>query len=63
VKAGKARAIAVTGSHRDPSLPDMPTFAEAGLPDADVTSVRGLHAVLGQPLGDIGVAPAVNLKE
>ena len=50
VKAGKVRAIAVTGSHRDPSLPDVPTFTEAGLPDADVTSVWGLHAPAGTPI-------------
>jgi tripartite-type tricarboxylate transporter receptor subunit TctC len=50
VKAGKVRAIAVTGSHRDPSLPDVPTFTEAGLADADVTSVWGLHAPAGTPI-------------
>jgi tripartite-type tricarboxylate transporter receptor subunit TctC len=50
VKAGKVRAIAVTGSHRDPSLPDVPTFTEAGLPDADVTSVWGLHAPANTPI-------------
>ena len=50
VKSGKVRAIAVTGSHRDPSLPDVPTFTEAGLPDADVTSVWGLHAPANTPI-------------
>jgi tripartite-type tricarboxylate transporter receptor subunit TctC len=50
VKAGKVRAIAVTGSHRDASLPDVPTFTEAGLADADVTSVWGLHAPAGTPI-------------
>ncbi|HEY4167573.1 MAG TPA: tripartite tricarboxylate transporter substrate binding protein, partial [Reyranella sp.] len=50
VKAGKVRAIAVTGSHRDPSLPDVPTFTEAGLSDADVTSVWGLHAPANTPI-------------
>ena len=39
VKAGKVRAIAVTGTHRDPSMPDVPTLTEAGLAGADVTSV------------------------
>jgi tripartite-type tricarboxylate transporter receptor subunit TctC len=50
VKAGKVRAIAVTGSHRDAALPDVPTFTEAGLPDADVTSVWGLHAPPATPI-------------
>ena len=32
VKAGKLRAIAVTGKNRMPAVPDVPTFAEAGFP-------------------------------
>ena len=31
LKSGKVRALAVTGTHRDPSLPDVPTVAEAGV--------------------------------
>jgi tripartite-type tricarboxylate transporter receptor subunit TctC len=50
IKDGKVRAIAITGDHRDPTLPDVPTFQESGLKDADVTSVWGLHAPAGTPL-------------
>ncbi|MFU2069363.1 Bug family tripartite tricarboxylate transporter substrate binding protein [Bordetella hinzii] len=32
IKAGKLRAIAVAGEHRSEALPDVPTFAEAGMP-------------------------------
>jgi tripartite-type tricarboxylate transporter receptor subunit TctC len=32
IKAGKVRALAVTGRHRNPSLPDVPTLAESGVP-------------------------------
>jgi tripartite-type tricarboxylate transporter receptor subunit TctC len=33
IQAGKMRALAVTGTKRMTQLPDVPTFAEAGLPD------------------------------
>jgi tripartite-type tricarboxylate transporter receptor subunit TctC len=33
IKAGKIRAIAITGKKRSPLLPDVPTFDEAGLPN------------------------------
>jgi tripartite-type tricarboxylate transporter receptor subunit TctC len=32
IRGGQMRALAVTGSARDPALPDVPTFAEAGVP-------------------------------
>jgi tripartite-type tricarboxylate transporter receptor subunit TctC len=32
IKAGKVKAIAITGAKRDPSLPEVPTMAEAGFP-------------------------------
>lgn len=35
-KAGKLRVIVTSGKKRIPSLPDVPTMAEAGLPDAEV---------------------------
>ena len=33
VKSGKIRGLAVASAKRSPSLPDLPTFAESGLPD------------------------------
>ncbi len=50
IKDGKVRAIALTGDHRDPSLPDVPTFQESGMKGADVPSVWGLHAPPGTPI-------------
>ena len=49
VKAGRARALAVTSGARSPLLPEVPTFAEAGLPQYDVTSWFGLYAPAGVP--------------
>jgi tripartite-type tricarboxylate transporter receptor subunit TctC len=36
VKAGRLRALAVTGPSRHPQVPDVPTAAEAGLPQLDI---------------------------
>ncbi|MFZ1923781.1 MAG: tripartite tricarboxylate transporter substrate-binding protein, partial [Xanthobacteraceae bacterium] len=33
IKSGQLRALAVTGKERAPSLPDVPTMAEAGFPE------------------------------
>jgi tripartite-type tricarboxylate transporter receptor subunit TctC len=38
VSAGKLKPIASTGATRSPTVPDTPTFAEAGFPDLVVTS-------------------------
>jgi len=49
IKAGKARALAQTGKGRSAHLPDVPTFAEAGLAQFDVTASWGLLAPAGVP--------------
>jgi len=38
IQGGRVRALAVTGARRSPLLPDVPTFAEIGLPEAQATS-------------------------
>ena len=49
IKAGKVRALAVTTRTRYSNLPDVPTTAEAGLPDFIVTSMFGLMAPAKTP--------------
>jgi tripartite-type tricarboxylate transporter receptor subunit TctC len=49
VKAGSVRALAVTGSARSPSFPDLPTVAEAGLPGYAAELHYGLLAPGGTP--------------
>ena len=49
VKAGKLRAVAVIGSSRATSLPDVPTVAESGLPGFEVSNWIGLFAPAGTP--------------
>ena len=48
VRAGKLRALAVTGAERSPAVPDLPTMKEAGL-DFVVESWYGLMAPAGTP--------------
>lgn len=49
IKEGRLRALAVTRRERVPQLPDVPTFAEAGLPAVDTSPLFGLIAPTGVP--------------
>ena len=49
VKSGKLRAIAVTSAKRATGLADIPTIAEGGLADYDLTTWWGLFAPAGTP--------------
>jgi tripartite-type tricarboxylate transporter receptor subunit TctC len=49
-KAGTLKAYAVTGATRSPMLPNVPTTAEAGLPDFKLTVWYGLSAPKGTPI-------------
>lgn len=49
LKGGKIRALAITGDKRLASLPDVPTFKEAGLRGYTVTNWFGLAAPKGTP--------------
>ena len=49
VTGGNIRALAVMTAKRSPSLPDVPTIAEAGISDAEAFAYYGLHAVKGTP--------------
>jgi tripartite-type tricarboxylate transporter receptor subunit TctC len=52
VKAGRVRALAVGGSHRLPSMPDVPTYPEAGLKGFDPYDWKAI-------LGPKGIAPEI----
>src|SRR5204863_459276 len=49
VKAGRVRALAVTGLQRAHSLPDVPTMIEAGVPGYEVNAWSGVIAPAGLP--------------
>jgi tripartite-type tricarboxylate transporter receptor subunit TctC len=52
VRAGKLNALLVSGARRAPQLPDVPTAAEVGLPELDISSWGGL-------MGPAGMRPDV----
>jgi len=49
VKDGRLRAIAVTSAKRSSVLPDMPTFAESGMPGFDAAAWQGVVVPAGTP--------------
>jgi tripartite-type tricarboxylate transporter receptor subunit TctC len=49
IKSGKLRALGVAGPKRFVSLPEVPTLAEAGLPDVEASGWNGLFVPAGTP--------------
>ncbi len=49
VRAGKLRALAVTGARRIPALADVPTMVEAGVPGYEATAWFGMLAPANTP--------------
>jgi len=48
-EGGKLRMLAMNGAERQPSLPDVPTFAEVGYPDLDIFAIVGIAVPEGTP--------------
>jgi tripartite-type tricarboxylate transporter receptor subunit TctC len=49
IREGNLRGLAVTAAKRSPALPDVPTMAEAGIPDQEAETINGLLAPAGTP--------------
>jgi tripartite-type tricarboxylate transporter receptor subunit TctC len=49
IRAGTLKALAITSAQRHPALPDLPTSAEGGLPQFNITVFFGLFAPKGTP--------------
>jgi len=72
VKAGKVKAVAVTGKERSALLPDVPSMVEAGFPNMDVHLWSGVFAPSATPapivaklqkaIGDAVADPGVSAK-
>jgi tripartite-type tricarboxylate transporter receptor subunit TctC len=54
IRDGKLRGIAVLSTKRSPSLPDVPTNIEAGVPDLEGDTLTGIVAPAGTPKDIIG---------
>jgi tripartite-type tricarboxylate transporter receptor subunit TctC len=51
IRSGKLRVLAVTGTKRAESLPDVPTMVEAGVPGYSATTWNGILTTGGTPRG------------
>jgi tripartite-type tricarboxylate transporter receptor subunit TctC len=60
IESGAMRALAVTSAQRWPTLPDVPTMAEAGVNDFIVTSWAAYVAPIGTPPGIVGKIAAAH---
>jgi tripartite-type tricarboxylate transporter receptor subunit TctC len=49
IKEGTVRALAVLSAKRHPALPDVPSIAEAGIPELESDTLTGLLAPAGTP--------------
>jgi tripartite-type tricarboxylate transporter receptor subunit TctC len=55
VRAGRMRAIAVTGARRSPATPELPTMMEAGIRDFETSAWQGFFAPAKTPPAIVGV--------
>ena len=69
IKSGKLKPIAVTSARRSPSLPNVPTVAEAGIRGFEAVSWIGALVPVGTPkeieerLGPLGAVVVGNTQE
>ena len=49
IKGGKLRALALTAAKRNAAFPDVPTMAEVGIPEMDISLWAGIVAPAGTP--------------
>ena len=49
IRVGRIRAVAITGPKRSIAVPEVPTFAEVGMPNFDASSWNGILVPAGTP--------------
>ena len=55
IKGGKLRALALTAARRNAAFPDVPTMAEVGIPEMDISLWAGIVAPAGTPAEIVAV--------
>jgi tripartite-type tricarboxylate transporter receptor subunit TctC len=62
IKSGKIRPLAVMSPRRSRELPDVPTLAEVGVPNVEMSTWYGLFATAGTPQGTLDRLSAETVK-
>lgn len=62
IRGGKLKLLALTGKTRHQSFPNVPTFAEAGLPDYTPVAWQGILAPAGTPKAIVDKLSAAMFK-
>jgi tripartite-type tricarboxylate transporter receptor subunit TctC len=62
IKGGKVKPLAVMSARRTPELPDVPTLAEAGVPNIEMTTWYGLFVTAGTPKETVARLYAETMK-
>lgn len=62
IRSGRIKALAVASGTRSPQMPNVPTFAEAGIKDAEAVTFTGLFAPAGTPPAVIATLSAALRK-
>jgi tripartite-type tricarboxylate transporter receptor subunit TctC len=62
IKSGRLKGLAITGEKRTAALPQLPTYAEAGLPGYDPKNWQGMMAPAGTPRAIVNRLSAESAK-
>ena len=62
IRDGKLRALGITSGKRTPLAPELPTMAESGVPDYEVTTFNGIVAPAGTPAAIVNTLNAAMVE-
>jgi tripartite-type tricarboxylate transporter receptor subunit TctC len=62
IDKGQLRALALTGTKRNPAVPEVPTFAELGFGDLDANTYWGVYAPAATPKANLAILNAAFVR-